>query len=148
MEESDFTLSLAVDQPPEVVFAAVNDVRGWWSGEIEGETTALGDTFSYRYDDVHVSKQTISELEPGRRVVWHVEDATLSFTSDPGEWVGTDITFEILPRATASELRFTHVGLTPRLECYTRCSEAWTHYVSESLRDLITTGLAKAEPAG
>lgn len=146
MDERDFTVSFVVDQPPEAVFAAINDVRAWWSGNIEGETNALGATFSYRYEGVHFSKQTISEFEPGRRVVWHVEDASLSFTSEPDEWVGTDIMFEILPRDAASELRFTHVGLTPKLECYAGCSDAWTFYVSESLRDLITTGGGKPNP--
>lgn len=146
MDESDFTVSVVVDRSPEAVFAAVNDVRGWWSGNVEGETNALGATFSYRYEDVHFSKQRISEFEPSRRVVWHVEDASLSFTSEPDEWVGTDITFEILPREAASELRFTHVGLTPELECYTDCSDAWTFYVTESLRDLITTSIGKPNP--
>lgn len=143
MDQSDFTVSFVVDQPPEAVFAAINNVRGWWSGDVEGETTALGDTFSYRYEDVHASTQTISELDPGRRVVWHVEDASLSFTSEPDEWVGTDITFEIMPRGAGSELRFTHVGLTPRLECYGGCSDAWSFYVTESLRDLVTTGVGR-----
>jgi uncharacterized protein YndB with AHSA1/START domain len=147
VDESDFTVSFVVDQPPEAVFAAINNVRGWWSGDVEGETTALGDTFSYRYEDVHFSKQTISEFEPGRRVVWHVEDASLRFTSAPDEWLGTDITFEILPRGAATELRFTHVGLTPRLECYGGCSDAWSFYVTECLRDLVTTGRGRHNPS-
>ncbi|MDA8309154.1 MAG: SRPBCC domain-containing protein [Actinomycetota bacterium] len=146
MGESDFTVSFVVDQPPEAIFEAINDVRGWWSGNVEGETNALGDTFSYRYEDVHFSKQTITEFEPGRRVVWHVEDASLSFTTEPDEWVGSDIMFEILPRDAAYELRFTHVGLTPKLECYAGCSGAWTFYVGESLRDLITSGAGKPNP--
>ena len=103
-------------------------------------------TFSYRYEDVHVSTQTVSELVPGRRVVWHVDDARLSFTSEPDEWVGTDIRFEILPLDAATEVRFTHVGLTPRKECYEKCSGAWTFYVSNSLRSLITTGVGSPNP--
>lgn len=146
VDESAFTISFTVDQPPEVVFAAINNVRGWWSGNIQGETDVLGATFSYRYEDVHFSQQTISELVPGRRVVWHVDDASLSFAADPNEWVGSDITFEILPKDATSELRFTHVGLTPKLECYAGCSDAWTFYVSESLRSLITTGVGKPNP--
>lgn len=146
MPESDFTVSVVVDRPPEAVFAAINNVRGWWSGNVEGETDTLGGTFTYRYEDLHFSKQTISELIPGSRVVWHVEEASLSFVSEREEWVGTDIKFEITPRDTGSEVRFAHVGLTPSLECYARCSDAWTFYVAESLQDLITTGAGKPNP--
>jgi uncharacterized protein YndB with AHSA1/START domain len=142
----DFTVSFTVDQPPEVVFAAINDVRGWWSGNIEGTTDQLGSTFTYRYEDVHFSKQTIVNYEPGRRVTWHVDDATLSFTSRPDEWVGTEVTFEVLPAGAATEVRFTHHGLIPDLECHERCSGAWTHFVCDSLKGLITTGAGMSLP--
>jgi hypothetical protein len=41
MSEQNYTTSFIVDQSPEEVFAAVNNVRGWWSGEIEGGTDKL-----------------------------------------------------------------------------------------------------------
>jgi len=147
VDKHDFTVSFVVDQSPESVFAAINNVRAWWSGRVEGETDALGATFTYRYEDVHFSMQRIAELVPGRRVVWHVEDASLGFTSDPHEWIGTDIMFEITPADASCEVRFTHVGLTPRLECHAGCSDAWTYYVSESLRNLITTGHGMPNPS-
>jgi uncharacterized protein YndB with AHSA1/START domain len=137
----DFTISITVDQPPEAVFAAINNVRGWWSEEVSGETGSVGSDFSYRHGDVHYSKQTIAELVPGRRVVWHVDEARLSFANDPEEWVGTEISFEIEPGQDTTELRMTHRGLTENLECYEACSEAWTFYVAESLRSLVTTGV-------
>jgi activator of Hsp90 ATPase-like protein len=143
MTTKNYTTSYTVEQTPEQVFAAVNNVRGWWSGDIEGPTDKLGE-FTYRYQDVHRSTQKITELVPGKKVVWHVLDAEISFVKDKSEWNGTDIIFEIARKGDKTELRFTHVGLEPSIECYGKCAGAWGFYINESLKSLITTG--KGDP--
>ncbi len=60
---------------------------------------------------MHLSKQRITEFVPGKRVAWHVVEGYLKFVSDKEEWSGTDITFDIVPTASGTEVRFTHVGL-------------------------------------
>ncbi len=42
MKSQNFSTTVRVDQTPEAAFAAINNVRGWWSGEIEGATAKLG----------------------------------------------------------------------------------------------------------
>jgi hypothetical protein len=144
MTEQNLTATFTVDQTPEEAFAAINDVRGWWSGEIDGGTDKLGDEFTYRYKDVHYSKQRITELIPGKKVVWHVLDSYLKFVEDKTEWNGTNVIFEIAKKGAKTEVRFTHVGLVPEVECFNACSSAWGFYITGSLRSLITTG--KGEP--
>jgi hypothetical protein len=56
----------------------------------------------------------------------------------------TDIVFEIAKKDGETELRFTHVGLVPAIECYGKCAGAWGFCINESLRSLITTG--KGDP--
>jgi hypothetical protein len=140
MTDQNFTTTFTVDQTPEEAFAAINNVRGWWSGEIEGSTDELGDEFTYRYQDLHYSKQKITELIPGKKVVWLVLDGQLNFVNDKSEWKGTKITFDIARKGDKTEVRFTHVGLVPHYECYGACSNAWGSYMNSSLRSLITTG--------
>jgi hypothetical protein len=137
MKSDDYTVSFQVDQSPEEVFAAINDVRGWWSGEIEGSTDRPGAEFTYRYQDIHRSTQRITEWVPGKKVVWEVLDSEINFAKDRSEWNGTRIVFEISRQDGRTELRFTHVGLAPRIECYGKCSGAWGFYIRESLRDRI-----------
>jgi hypothetical protein len=140
MSQESFTTSFTVDQSPEQVYAAINDVRAWWTGEVTGPTDALGAEFEYRYKTIHFSAQKVTELVPGKRVVWHVTKARLPFENTE-EWVGTDIVFEIARKKGKTEVRFTHVGLVPSIACYGDCSGAWGFLVTDSLRRLITTGV-------
>ena len=146
MAGQNFTTTLVVDQSPEDVFDAINNVRGWWSGEIDGSTDKLGAEFVYRYKDVHRSTQKITEFVPGRKVVWQVVDSRIDFVKDEHEWNGTDIVFEIGRKDDKTEARFTHVGLVPAFECYGGCSGAWGFYINDSLRSLITTGKGEPNP--
>ena len=144
MPSQNFTSTFTVEQTPAEVFDAINNVRGWWTGEIEGDTDKVGDVFTYRYPKAHYSKQEITELVPGQMVVWHVTDSRLNFGGDKTEWTGTNIVFEIARKDGKTELRFTHVGLVPAFECYGGCSGAWGFYIDPSLRSLVTTG--KGQP--
>ena len=144
----NLTLTFTVDQTPEEVFAAINNVRGWWSGDIEGSTDRLDDEWTYRYKDVHFSRQRITEFVPGKKIVWLVLDSYLSFVKDKTEWNGTEIVFEIGKRDGKTEVRFTHAGLVPAFECYGGCSGAWGFYISDSLRSLIATGRGEPNAKG
>lgn len=140
MNDQNYTTAIVVDQTPEEVFAAINNVRGWWTGDIEGDTDKLGAEFTYRYEDAHRSTHKITELSPGRRVRWHTTDSHLSFVQNKTEWNDTDILFEITRQGNRTELRFTHFGLIPAIQCYDDCSGAWGFYISERLRSFIMTG--------
>src|SRR5438874_7368128 len=63
MKTESYTISYTVDQPPQEVFDAINNVRGWWSGEITGRTDKLGAEFTYR------SEEHTSELQSRRDLV-------------------------------------------------------------------------------
>ena len=136
MSDQNYTTAFLADQTPEEAFAAINNVRGWWSGEIEGDTDKLGAEFTYRVPDIHYSKQKITEFIPGKKVVWLVLDADLTFVEDKSEWKGTEITFEISKKGDKTEVRFTHIGLVPAYECYSDCSNAWGSLINGSLRKL------------
>jgi hypothetical protein len=146
VSDLNFTATISVDQTPEEAFNGINNVRGWWSENIEGSTDKLHAEFSYRYQDAHFCRIKITELVPGKRIAWHVLDNRFSFTKDKNEWKGTDIIFEISKRGNKTEVRFTHRGLVPEYECFDVCSNAWGTYINGSLRSLVTTGKGKPNP--
>lgn len=141
--DKGFTTTFFVDQKPEQVFNAINNVRGWWQGEVEGNTTKLHDEFIYRMQEIHYSKQKLVEFIPNEKVVWLVTESKLNFVSDKMEWTGTKIIFEIKEINNKTQVRFTHQGLVPEFQCYDGCSNAWRSLVQESLFSLITTGKGK-----
>ncbi|MFL5811817.1 MAG: SnoaL-like domain-containing protein [Flavisolibacter sp.] len=144
METQNFTTDLLVDQTPGEVFKAINNVRGWWSEEIEGNTERLDDEFNYHYKDMHSCKMKLVEVVPDKKVVWLVLDNYFSFTKDKSEWKGTKVSFDISKQGNKTQLRFTHLGLVPEYECYDACVNGWTQYIQHSLPQLIATG--KGQP--
>lgn len=144
MTASDFNTILLVDQTPAEVFNAINNVRGWWSENIEGGTAQLNDEFTYAVKDLHKCRMKLIDVVPDKKVVWLVLDNYFSFITDQAEWVGTRIEFNITEKDQKTQLHFTHHGLVPAYECYNICFDAWSNYINNSLRSLVTTG--KGQP--
>lgn len=144
MKNQDFTTTFLVENPPNEVFKAINNVRGWWPGQFEGNSEMLGSLFIYNVPDIHYTKLQVTEFIPGKMLNWHVEDAILSYLPNKKEWKGTDIIFEINPNGDRTELRFTHKGLGPTCDCYKDCSSGWNTFINRNLYKLIITGKDQA----
>jgi hypothetical protein len=144
----DYNTILWVDQTPEEAFAAIINVRGWWSEEIEGPTDKLQGEFDYHFQDIHRCKIRVIELIPGQKVVWLVLDNDFNFVEDKSEWKGTSMIFDIAKKSQHTEIRFRHIGLVPDYECYEVCNKAWSYYIETSLYNLITTGKGGPNLAG
>lgn len=147
MKDKNFTTSIVVSQSPEEVYNAINNVRGWWSEEIEGPTDELNKEWFYHYKDIHLCKMKVVELEPGKKVVWTVMENSFKFVKDKEEWAGNRLIFEIGKEGEKTRLTLTQEGLTEFYECYDVCQEAWTNYVNNSLYKLITTGKGEPNPS-
>lgn len=149
MNTKDYTTSFTMDRSLEEVFDTINNVRGWWSEEIEGNTDRLAAEFRFHHKDLYRSTQKITEFVPGMKVVCHVIDGQINFVKDRTEWDGTDIVFDIARKGDQTELRFTHVGPVPTIECYGGCSGAWGFLCQRepAQRDYDRQGRSRAERA-
>ncbi len=158
MKNQDFTLILWSNQTPEKVFQAINNVWAWWSGyyaeEIIGNTENLNDEFSFRAGgDVHFTKHKVIEVIPNKKIVWLTTHSDFNYIEKSDEWTGSKVIFEISEKENQTQLKFTHQGLTPDIECYDSCAPAWTMYLQHKLLPLIenksftTTILVDKDPA-
>lgn len=145
MNTTSFSAEFTVPQSPEQVFAAVTRVRDWWSEQIEGDSAAAGDEFVFSDEGIRHARFRLTEVVPGRRMVWQVVDSYLTFVDDHDEWTGTRVIFDLTSGTDGTTLRLTHEGLLPAVECYDACSLGWTACL-HSIRELTVTGRSQTGP--
>jgi hypothetical protein len=134
---SDYTISFLATLPPREVIERISDVPGWWGADYQGSAAEIGDVFTVRFSNGDRYTLRVAELERWQRVIWQVVDARQEWVSDPSEWVGTSVVWTVEPGDGATQVRMRHVGLTPQLECFERCSWGWGYLVNESLAELL-----------
>ena len=134
---TDYRKTIRVQATPDALFDAVTTPAGltaWWvtatgSGDTDGELQFFMSAPEPLRVHVDLATRPTS-------VQWTVTECTF----EP-DWVGTRPTFTITPVDDgASELEFTHVGLTDELECIDMCTRGWDHYLA-SLRAYVETGV-------
>jgi hypothetical protein len=144
---SDFSISTVIAGSSAEVFAAVLDAKGWWNEAIDGPTARVGDEFGFEVEGLHRTRIRVTDVSPDRRIEWLVVDNHFGFVTDQSEWVGDRMVFDLVPVDDGTEVTFTQFGLVPELECYDVCSNAWSFFVRDSLRQLAERGQGKPESA-
>lgn len=141
MTSQSYTATIEVANTPDDVFNHITDVSKWWSKDFEGCSANLNDEFVICHPGQHYSKQRLTEVVPGKKVVWLVTDSKLSWLEkDKEEWTNTKIIFEIILKGDKTVLHFTHEGLVPEKECYIRCTQGWDMVIKDWLLRFITSG--------
>lgn len=146
MDNQDYSITISANISLNDAFNSINHVSKWWTENFEGHSQKLTDEFTVRFGNMHYSKQRIIEFIPEKKIVWLVTDSNLSWLKDKHEWTNTKISFEITNRDNKTQIKFTHIGLVPAIECFIDCSNAWSQYIHQSLLSLMTTGKGHPDP--
>lgn len=142
MASTHFNYSFGTNKTIDEVYNRLLDPKQWWIGLfdeiITGQSEKPGDEFNFKAGGgLHETRQKLIDLVPNQRIVWQVTKSHLTFLSDPEEWKGSNIRFDLQKKDGGTEIRFTHEGLVPEIECYESCSSAWTSYM-EQLRKALS----------
>jgi hypothetical protein len=136
-----FSTTIEVEKSNQDVFNCILDVSNWWSKDFEGSSKELNDEFVIYHPNAHYSKQKLIETIPHKKIVWLVTDSTLYWLQDDKhEWTNTKMIFDIRAKGAKTVLHFTHEGLVPEKECYSRCEQGWKMIITERLFNYIING--------
>jgi len=146
MGNNDFNSSISAKISADEAIKKISNVPGWWGVTFTGSTEKQGDTFTVKMTGDSFFDFTVTELVPGKRIVWLVTDCNMPWYSDKKEWTNTSLIFDLKENNGVTELTFTHKGLTPKVECYKDCEQGWTHWIQTSLFSYLTTGKGSFRP--
>ena len=139
MKKQDYNavITAAISLPE--AFNYISDLSTWWTENIEGATNKLGESFTIHFGETFVTFKTV-EFVPNKEIAWLVTDCNLHWLKDTKEWNNTTLHIELTAGGNQTSVHFTHIGLTPEVECFDDCRKGWDGYFKDSLFQLLTTG--------
>jgi hypothetical protein len=140
MKTNDFNSSISAKISTDEAIKKISKVPEWWGITFTGSAEKLNDKFVVKMGGESFFNFTVTELIPGKRVVWLVTDCYMPWYSDKTEWTNTRLIFDLEQTNGETQIHFTHEGLTPDVECYKDCNPGWTHWIQTSLFSYLTDG--------
>ncbi|HEX3385148.1 MAG TPA: SRPBCC domain-containing protein [Mucilaginibacter sp.] len=140
MENNSFSSSISAKISADEAIKKIVKISDWWGVTVTGSVEKEGDKFVVKMTGDSFFNFTAIELISGKRMVWLVTDCYMPWYSDKTEWTNTRLIFDLDENEDETQIRFTHEGLTPDVECYKDCEPGWTHWIKTSLFSYLTTG--------
>ncbi len=147
MEKQNFTSSTSAKISADEAIKKISNVPGWWGITFSGNSEKQNDQFIVKMGGDSFFNITVTELIPGKRLVWLVTDCHMPWYADKTEWTNTKMIFDLTENDGVTTVNFTHDGLTPDVDCYKDCVPGWTHWIKTSLFSYFTTGEGVFRPS-
>ncbi|MEL7586202.1 MAG: SRPBCC domain-containing protein [Prolixibacteraceae bacterium] len=144
LENASYKRSFSLNASDEKIFESILNIPLWWTEMFEGTADRQGGKFTVRFGSSVFKTMVVEELTPNKKIVWNVVDSVIDIPelNNKTEWIGTKISWEISTYQDKTVLELKHIGLTPKIECYTICENGWNGF-TESLTEFINTGKGK-----
>ena len=147
MNNQHFNCSITANISASEALKKISHVPGWWKVTFSGSAEKQNDKFTVGMGGDSVFNFTVTELIPGKRIVWLVTDCYLPWYADKKEWTNTRLIFDLEENNGATSIHFTHEGLIPGIECYNDCEKGWNHWIKTSLLSCFSTEKNDVKPA-
>lgn len=146
MEKKNFNATITVDASASEAIKKISNIPEWWGITFSGSAKKQNDTFIVKMSGDSFFNFKVTEIIPNKKIVWLVTDCNMPWYADKKEWTNTKLIFDLTENKGVTELKFTHEGLTPEVECYKDCAPGWTHWIKTSLFSYFTTGKGVFRP--
>ncbi len=125
---------LIIKAPAEKVYEAITSQQGlrdWWTTGTDAKPK-IGYINHFKFGKEYFNKMKIVNLESPNEVLWECIDGDK-------EWLGTNISFELIKNDESTTLRFSHTNWADETDFFASCTYHWGRYM-ESLKLLCETG--------
>ena len=146
MKKRDFNSSISAKISTDDAVKRISKVPEWWGVSFTGSSEKQHDQFIVKMGGDSYFDFTVTEIIPGKKVVWLVTDCNMPWYSNKKEWTNTKLIFDLSENNGETTLHFTHEGLAPDVECYNDCESGWTHWIRTSLLSYFSTGKGVFRP--
>jgi uncharacterized protein YndB with AHSA1/START domain len=120
---ADIRHRVGIGASPDATYQALSTTEGlsgWWTRKVEGDP-AIGGRLRFLFGD-DATAMEVTELVPGQRVAWRCVEG-------PGEWVGTDLIFDLSTSGSETVVLFTQAGWREPVPFMHHCSTKWAVFL-------------------
>ena len=142
MSTKNYRKSYEVKASAKQVFDAFSKELGdWWGNSHEG-VNQVGDTMMIGFEENPKQWQfEAMELIDSKKIVLKCRHSNHQHEGLPAtiqqEWLDSQLIWEFKQHNDHTEISFTHIGLTPELECFSVCQKGWDHYLGDGLNGYL-----------
>ncbi len=119
----------------ERVFAALtlpDELARWWTTDLSA-IPEVGSLAEFRFNQGMAVRQfEVAELDAGEKVRWILRQG-------PAHWVGTSVTWQLMPVQNGTKVVFTQDGFAQVDALYAQTRVEWDYYL-DSLTSYLETG--------
>ena len=132
--ECTITTSLT---PNRVFDALTKEMSNWWT-DMSSMVNKIGDKTTAKFEDGTAWSFEVTSLEDDKLIELYCYEANhihpVTTPEMRTEWQHTTLRFEIIPKGDETEIHFTHIGLTPEVNCYDICCTGWDHFFGSAFK--------------
>lgn len=135
--KEDYYQEILVKNTVKGAFEALSQQVHLWWGSTNNTLTKVGDEFTVSFGDANWSFR-VTVFEPNTKITWECIGGHPDFNA---EWIGDTLHWNIETIGDAVKVSLLQVGLTPVMNCYEICNAGWNHYITNSLKAFLETGV-------